>query len=150
MTRNCLLVALALAVCALVPGTIAVAGNPYGCTTPRCAGPHCRTCGACCKGKPCCLNCNAMAKYRASQTNWHGNYYDVAWGTPVALVVPPTAGRQTKWSWGVGNTEVVPIYHQFGRSYPGPGAGGGTAFLPTPVWPGSTDQFGVYYVRGPW
>ena len=64
---------------------------------------------------------------------------------------PPNAGRQTKWAWGVTNTQVAPISHQFGRNYPGPyAAGGGTVFLPTPIWPNSTDQFGVYYVRGPW
>ncbi len=69
----------------------------------------------------------------------------------MALVCPPNAGRQTKWAWGVTNTQVVPISHQFGRNYPGPGAaGGGSVFLPTPIWPNSTDQFGVYYVRGPW
>ena len=45
---------------------------------------------------------------------------------------------------------MTPIYHQFRRSYPGPFAGGGQGFYPTPTWPSHTDQFGVYYVRGPW
>jgi hypothetical protein len=67
----------------------------------------------------------------------------------VALVVPPTAEYQTKWGWGVGNTRVVPIAPQFGRNYPGP-AVPGIGFQPTPRWPSHTDQFGVYYVRGPW
>jgi hypothetical protein len=89
---------------------------------------------------------------------WHGEFYDPAWGgAPVALVVPPTAALQTKWAWGVTNTNVVPIYHQFGRAYPGPPIGNdggpygyGYGFYPRPVQPGGTDQFGVYYVRGPW
>jgi len=81
--------------------------------------------------------------------SWHGAYYHVAWGSPVALVVPPTARYQTHWGWGVGNTRVAPIYHQFEHDYPGP-AVGGQGFLPTPPWPSDTDQFGVYYVRGPW
>jgi hypothetical protein len=86
----------------------------------------------------------------AQSASWHGSYYHVAWGSPVALVVPPTAERQTHYGWGVGATYTTPIWHQFSRNYPGPGAYGPHAFLPTPPWPSSTDQFGVYYVRGPW
>ncbi len=89
------------------------------------------------------------AECTAASSAWHGGYYHAAWGSPVALVVPPTAEYQTKWGWGVGNTRVVPIAHQFGRTYPGPFVPG-TGFLPTPRWPSDTDQFGVYYVRGPW
>ena len=60
--------------------------------------------------------------YRQSQTYpWHGGYYDVAWGMPVAVVVPPTAESQTHLGWGVGATRVTPIQHQFQRAYPGPG-----------------------------
>ena len=81
---------------------------------------------------------------------WHGQYYSLSWGMPVALVVPPTAENQTKWGWGVGNTRVVSIDHQFSRNYPGPGHYQRSAFRPTPAWPSNTDQFGVYYVRGPW
>jgi hypothetical protein len=81
---------------------------------------------------------------------WHGGYYDLAWGMPVALVVPPTAENQTKWGWGVANTRVVSIDHQFERNYPGPGAYNRASFRPTPAWPSDTDPFGVYYVRGPW
>ncbi|MEN6457991.1 MAG: hypothetical protein ABFC63_03610 [Thermoguttaceae bacterium] len=91
--------------------------------------------------------------HRQSQTYpWHGAYYDSAWGVPVAVVVPPNAESQTHWGWGVGATRVRPIQHQFERAYPGsPEAGGiGNRFLPTPRWPSSTDQFGDYYIRGPW
>ena len=64
-------------------------------------------------------------------------------------------GTKGKWAWGVGNTVSVPVYHQFGRPFPGAypmeGVGyNGMPFLPTPLWPSNTDQFGVYYVRGPW
>ena len=80
--------------------------------------------------------------------SWHGSYFHAEWGTPVALVVPPTASQRTDWGWGVGNTRIRRIDHQFGRPYPG--AGAGTRFSPTPVWPSDTTQFGVYPVRAPW
>ena len=93
----------------------------------------------------------SQVAYYSSQTyTWHGDYYDAAWGMPVALVVPPTAENQTKWGWGVGNTRIVPIEHQFHRDYPGQGIFSRSWFQPTPRWPSDTDQFGVYYVRGPW
>jgi hypothetical protein len=81
---------------------------------------------------------------------WHGGYYDAAWGMPVALVVPPTAENQVHYNWGVGGMRVTPIQHQFERGYPGPGAYNRSWFRPTPPWPSSTDQFGDYYIRGPW
>ena len=88
---------------------------------------------------------------RQSQTYpWHGNYYDSAWGMPVAVVVPPTAESLTHYGWGVGATRVTPIQHQFQRGYPGPGSYNRSWFRPTPPWPSSTDQFGDYYIRGPW
>ncbi len=86
---------------------------------------------------------------RARTLPWHGNYYHTAYGVPLALVVPPTATTQTKWGWGVAQTEIRSIPHQFRRPYPGDGIGGGS-FLGTPPWPSHTDQFGVYYIRGPW
>jgi len=91
----------------------------------------------------------AMA-YRAQFYPWHGSFYDPAWGMPIALVVPPSAANQTHWGWGVGNTRVAPIDHQFHRGYPGPGWYNRRAYLPTPPWPSDTDQFGVYSLRGPW
>ena len=91
-----------------------------------------------------------IAARRAQQTPWHGGYYHAAWGMPLALVVPPTAEMQTHWGWGVGNTRITTIYHQFGRNYPGPGYYNRQMFRPTPPWPSDTDQFGAYYIRGPW
>ena len=89
--------------------------------------------------------------YRQAQTYpWHGAYYDVAWGTPVAVVVPPTAEAQTHLGWGVGATRITPIQHQFQRNYPGPAMFKRSWFRPPPRWPSSTDQLGDYYIRGPW
>lgn len=81
---------------------------------------------------------------------WHAPYYHTMWGMPVAQVVPPTAEKQTHWGWGVGATHVTPIGPQFGVNYAVPGPYGPAAIYPTPAWPSSTDQFGVYYIRGPW
>ena len=72
------------------------------------------------------------------------------------IPVPPTARMQTRWGWGVCQSTMSPIYHQFERPYPGGmTAQGGVMpgvmpLRPTPRWPSHTDQFGVYYVRGPW
>lgn len=85
------------------------------------------------------------------QYPWHCNYYNMQWGTPVALAIPPTAERSFNMGWGVGNTRLTRNWHQFGRPYPGDGAGAiGRSFQATPPWPSDTSQFGVYYVRGPW
>ena len=81
---------------------------------------------------------------------WHGNYYNQNYGQPLALVVPPTAHMRQTYSWGVSQNKIHPIYHQFGRSANSPGAAASGQFQPTPLWPSHTDQFGTYYVRGPW
>src|SRR5262245_40423018 len=65
------------------------------------------------------------AYYLSMRTNartipWHGAYSDPQWGQPVALVVPPTAEKQTVWSWGVPSASIQPIFPQFRRQYPGP------------------------------
>lgn len=90
----------------------------------------------------------AMYPYSSA---WHAGYSHTMWGRPLALVVPPTARRQTIWSWGVSTTQVAPINAQF--TYPSAGysyMGGGGPYLPSPYWPTDTRQFGVYYIRGPW
>lgn len=81
---------------------------------------------------------------------WHGSYYHTEYAQPIALVVPPTATTYSTMSWGVAYSEARPIHHQFRRPYPGVVDSMGVQFLPTPHWPSHTDQFGVYYVRGPW
>ena len=91
-----------------------------------------------------------QAAWWAARQSWHGAYYNVQAGRPVALVVPPVANTQTKMGWGVGTTQTVPIYHQFGRSYDSSFGGGSYPFAPTPTWPSHTDQFGIYYIRGPY
>ncbi len=93
---------------------------------------------------------NRWGERFARTTPWNGNYYYMPWGAPTALVVPPTSNMQSSYSWGVSQTTMRPIYHQFARPYPGDAEGVGVGFLPTPRWPSHTDQFGVYYVRGPW
>jgi len=92
----------------------------------------------------------AVAHRLSQNYPWHGQYYYSACGMPVALVVPPKVEYQTHWGWGVGGMRITPIRHQFERDWPGPGYYDRSMFRPTPPWPSDTDQFGVYYVRGPW
>lgn len=83
--------------------------------------------------------------------SWHGGYKNSQWGTPTALVVPPTAGYQSSYAWGVGQTRSTPLHHQFGRGTGASvGGGNGSYFQTTPYIPTSTDEFGVYGVRAPW
>ena len=127
-----------------------------------CHHGHCgHGCGHGC-GQGCCLCGPGACKYdawekryflRSQGKSWHSAWYDPAEGRPIALVVPPTAEFETQYSWGVPSSRVMPIYHQFRRPYPGPGAlpgGAGVGFLPTPNQPSDTVQFGVNAVRGPW
>ena len=89
--------------------------------------------------------------YRHAQgMSWHTPYYHTATGGPVSLVVPPTSNMQTKWGWGVSQGTMSPIYHQFQRPYHGGAEIGGGELNGTPAWPGRSDHFGVYYIRGPW
>jgi hypothetical protein len=81
---------------------------------------------------------------------WQGGYSYWRWNQPTALVVPPTAAFQSEYNWGVAQTRSIPIYHQFGTGNAGMIGGGGAGFSPTPYWPSSTSQFGIYPVRGPW
>jgi hypothetical protein len=95
---------------------------------------------------------DAIARYYAAQRPWHGPYAYTPWGMPAALVVPPTSKFHTSLAWGVSQSEMVPIYHQFHRDYPGVMGGGANAsgIYATPYWPSHTDQLGVFPVRGPW
>ena len=81
---------------------------------------------------------------------WHGSHSYAHTGQPLALVVPPTAHMRQTYAWGVSQNTNHPIYHQYRRSASFPGAAYPGQFAPTPNWPSHTDQFGVYYVRGPW
>ena len=81
---------------------------------------------------------------------WHGGYYQQQYGQPLALVVPPTAHMRQSLSWGVSQNTTHAIHHQFGRSANSPGVGAQGNFRHLPGWPSHTDQFGMYYVRGPW
>lgn len=123
MIKHTLQVAVAAAILTVAVAAPAEAGNPYGYT-------------------------DAWAAQAAATYPWHGAYYHQQYGAPVALVVPPTSHMRQTYSWGVSQNLMYPIHHQFARPVPPPGYGGG--FLPTPHWPSHTDQFGIYYVRGPW
>lgn len=86
----------------------------------------------------------------AAQRPWHGNYYYLPYGQPTALIVPPTAHMRQTLSWGVSQNLMYPLNHQFGRNASSPGGLAPGSFQAAPPWPSHTDQFGVYYVRGPW
>jgi len=93
---------------------------------------------------------NGCYQSHAQYVPWHAPYYHTMYGKPVALVVPPTVFMQSHYGWGVNGTRMTPIYHQFARPYGGNVDTRGTPLRPTPRWPSDTDQFGVYYIRGPW
>lgn len=103
-------------------------------------------------GRPVATHADVTAARHAQTMSWHGPYAHTWFGTPVALVVPPTAHMETNWGWGVSQGSMTPIYHQFSRRFPGDMAAGATGygFLRTPLWPSHTSQFGVYYGRGPY
>ena len=87
----------------------------------------------------------------ARVTPWHANYNHTAWGRPLALVVPPTARTHVRWGWGVAQSEVAPIYHQYRRPFPQEINNGEKQTMhatPTPAT--HTDQFGAFYIRAPW
>ena len=86
---------------------------------------------------------------RSQVYTWHGQHRYTQWGMPVALVMPPTAGMTTEHGWGVTNTRIRRVDHQFYRDHLGPGQGH-SGYRSTPYWPSDTTQFGVYPVRGPW
>ncbi len=128
-----------LVVCSalLVMGSAAAARAEF---PGHAASQTCSTCGD---------SHGLLGKHRTAASAWNGNYYHSQWGRPVALVVPPTAGMQSHYAWGVAQTRRTPVYSQFQAEFPGYGVWPGQ-FSPTPLWPSDTDQFGVYYVRGPW
>ncbi len=96
-------------------------------------------------------NVHAWNQQQMDSYAWHGGYKNWQYGTPTALVVPPTAGYQTSYAWGVGQVRSTPIHHQFGNGGAASvGGGNGQGLRSTPYWPQSTDQFGIYPVRSPW
>ena len=88
-------------------------------------------------------------RQHAAQTSWNGVYGHQHTGTPIALIVPPTATTMRIHNWGVSGNLIVPLYHQFSLN-PGSGTTVRGPFKKTPMYPSSTEQFGVYYIRGPW
>jgi len=89
--------------------------------------------------------------YNQSQTYpWHGDYSYWKYGTPTAVVLPPTAAYISNYQWGVGQTTSTPIHHQFQHQSFGPMTVDGGSARWTPYWPSHTRQFGLYGVRAPW
>ena len=86
----------------------------------------------------------------ARTQNWHGAYGHDAYGQPVGLIVPPIVQMQVGMGWGVSQSSMTPIYHQYRRPFPGYVEGDVRQTYATPNWPSHTDQMGVYYIRGPW
>lgn len=125
MNRNLFFAAAVLVGLAVADGRDARAGDPYGMT-------------------------HIWHMNFAAQRPWHGAYQYQPYGQPTALVAPPTAHMRQTYSWGVSQNLMYPLHHQFGRSANFPGAAAPGQFSHTPVWPSHTDQFGLYYVRGPW
>lgn len=121
----------------------------FGCAALLCLGWSCQTVAGAGWGQYGSVRGRVAAR-QAAATSWHGHHYKPEWGMPLALVVPPTATSQTHWGWGVGNTRVTPIYHQYQRGWTGLGAYDQRMYRPVPPWPSDTDQMGVYYIRGPW
>ena len=125
MIRRIILTASLFTALWAVAGTTATAGDPYAMT-------------------------QVWAHNFAMDRPWHGAYSHPQYGQPLALVVPPTAHMRQTLSWGVSQNKMYPIHHQFGRSANSPGAAAPGSFYVAPTWPSHTDQFGIYYVRGPW
>ncbi len=138
-------------------GTPALIGASSGCTCACPQGPLASLGRAAHSGQPLIdpwMRADWIAAQQAMLQSWHASYTHTGWGAPVALVVPPTARMQTRTGWGVSQSRMTPIYHQFERPYPAAMStttpGMCAPLYPTPRWPSHTDQFGVYYVRGPW
>ena len=93
---------------------------------------------------------NRWGQRYAATMSWHNNYVYTPYGQPLALVVPPTVQTHRQMGWGVSQSEMTPIYHQYQRGYPGAIGNATTRFRNTPAWPSHTSQFGVYYLRAPW
>ena len=89
------------------------------------------------------------ARYRASLRPWHGRWYNVQYGQPVAIVIPPTAELSTDYAWGSVASRMTRNDHQFQRPWPN-GYWTPYGFMPTPAFPSDTRQNGYYYIRGPW
>jgi hypothetical protein len=69
---------------------------------------------------------------------------------PEAVVVPPTARRQSNYAWGVGGSRLNGLGAQYQAQFPGPASAYNQRdYLPAPPQPSDTQQFGVNYVRGP-
>ena len=93
---------------------------------------------------------NQWERQRANVTPWNGAYRHQAYSTPLAVIVPPTAASSRLLGWGVSKNVVAPLYHQYQLGAPQPSQAGFGPYKSLPMYPSSSDQFGAYYIRGPW
>lgn len=93
------------------------------------------------------LNCGPKYRNSGGMTSYQQGtmHAHPAWGSPVALVVPPRAASYVDYSWGVPSSRRVAI----DRHFPDSGIQGGMQYPPAPVQPTDTSQLGVYYLRVP-
>ena len=91
-----------------------------------------------------------LLPYQQTVTTWHGQYANPNYARPVAVVVPPNANMMRSLGWGVCGSQMMPLYSQYGTAYPGAVTASSIRFLSRPVAPSNTQQFGYYYIRGPW
>ena len=113
--------------CALWAATASEAQAHGRCSVAVGRGPHYR-------------NSGANTAYQNGQM-----YAHPGWGTPVGMVVPPRAGTQVDYSWGVPSSRRTVI----NKTFPDLGVGGGAGYPPAPAMPTDTTQMGVYYLRVP-
>ena len=89
-------------------------------------------------------------RQHADQTSWNGAYAHQSTGTPIALIVPPTVRSMRVFNWGVSGNTISPVYHQYSLNRFSANSAPRRPFHRTPMYPSSSSQFGVYYIRGPW
>ena len=93
---------------------------------------------------------NQWERNHANATPWNGMYRHQASSTPLAVIVPPTAVTSRSWGWGVSKSVVTPLYHQYQLNAPNTQGASSGPYKTLPLFPSSSDQYGTYYIRGPW
>jgi hypothetical protein len=92
---------------------------------------------------PAMVEARGFGTRRASSGYIDRNYYDPQWsGAPHSLIVPPNSRRSIEYQQGVGSA----MNQRIGRGYP---SGIEGPYQQSPTFPYSTNQMGVYYLRGP-
>ena len=50
-------------------------------------------------------------RQHANQSSWNGAYGHQTTGTPIALIVPPTARTMRVFNWGVSRNTILSLIH---------------------------------------